>query len=91
MVSEIRASWNGSGHLGDKAFDLIIVRPFGVVRIPVGFFFFFPAVFFAEVPPALGGDSERWGAAVDDVFQLFVMDAIESTFMTPLGQFEEEY
>jgi hypothetical protein len=89
--SERNASENGSGNLGDKAFDLIVMRPLGVGRIPFGFACFLPAAIFAELPPAMGGDSKRWRAAVDDAWQLFVMDAVESTFMTPLGEFEEEY
>jgi hypothetical protein len=72
-------------------FDLIFVRPLGVGRILFGAATFLPVALFAEVPPALGGDSERWHTTVDEVWQVFVGDSLEATFMTPLGEFQEEW
>ena len=73
------------------AFDLTVARPLGVGRIVFGIACFIPAAIFAEPPPLLGWDSKRWRSTVGDAWQTFVGDQFEATFMTPLGQFEEEY
>ena len=75
----------------NTAFDLTVARPLGVGRIVFGFACFIPAAIFAEPPPLPGGDSNRWRSSVGEVWQTFVGDQIEATFMTPLGEFEEEY
>ncbi len=75
----------------NKTFDLMITRPLGVGRLLFGVVCFIPAAMFAEVPPGLGGESKRWRSSVGEVWQIFVGDQIEATFMTPLGEFEEEY
>ena len=75
----------------DKAFDLTVTRPLGLGRIVFGVVCFIPAGILAELPPLLGGDSKRWRSSVGEAWQTFVGDQIEATFMTPLGEFEEEY
>ena len=75
----------------DKAFDLTVTRPLGLGRIVFGVVCFIPAGIFAELPPLPGGDSKRWRSSVGEAWQTFVGDQIEATFMTPLGEFEEEY
>ena len=75
----------------NKTFDLMITRPLGVGWLLFGVVCFIPAAALAEVPPGLGGKSKRWRSSVGEVWQIFVGDQIEATFMTPLGEFEEEY
>ncbi len=75
----------------NKTFDLMIARPLGLGRLLFGVVCFIPAAVFAEVPPGLGGESKRWRSSVGEVWQIFVGDQIDATFMTPLGEFEEEY
>ncbi len=75
----------------DKAFDLTVTRPLGMGRIVFGIVCFIPAAIFAEPPPLPGGDSKRWRSSVGEAWETFVGDQIEATFMTPLGEFEEEY
>ena len=72
------------GALG-TAFDLVVVRPLGLGRIVFGVVCFIPAAIFA------GQSSVGEDLAVGEVWQTFVGDQIEATFMTPLGEFEEEY
>ena len=69
-----------------QAFDLIVVRPLGVGRILMGVVAFIPAVIFAQVP-----SSDRLQSSVAETWNFFVGDQVEATFMTPLGEFEEEY
>ena len=69
-----------------QAFDLIVVRPLGVGRILMGVVAFIPAVIFAQVP-----SSDRLQSSVAETWRFFVYDQVEATFMTPLGEFEEEY
>lgn len=75
--------------VASAAFDLVIVRPLGVGRIAFGAALFLPVALFAEVPPGLGGETERWHSNVNEAWQIFVGDPVEATFMTPLGEFEE--
>ena len=72
---------------GGQAFDLIIVRPLGVGRVAFGFVCFIPAALFAEVP-VVGWRSKTSEAA--EVWDLFVGEPFEATFLTPLGEFDEE-
>ncbi len=60
------------------AFDLIILRPLGLGELLFGFICFVPVGLFA-------------GDAIDDPWELFVMEPFEATFTRPLGEFEEEY
>lgn len=76
---------------GSEAFDLLIVRPLGVGRVLVGVVCFIPAAIVAEVPPGLGGDPETWRGTVGEVWDFFVKEPVVATFMTPLGEFGEEY
>ena len=74
-----------------RAFDLLVVRPLSVGRVLFGVVCFVPAALFAGRPPPIGGDPKVWRNEVDAVWTLFVRDPFEATFMTPLGQFEEDY
>ncbi len=60
------------------AFDLIILRPLRLGQLVFGFVCFVPVGLFV-------------GDAVDDPWELFVMEPFEATFTRPLGEFEEEY
>ena len=64
--------------MGVKAFDLIVVRPLSLTRIVFGFVSFMPAAVFA-------------GPSVGEAWQLFVMDAVEKTFVEPLGDVSQRY
>ena len=75
----------------NKTFDLMITRPLGVGRLLFGVACFIPAAIFAEVPRTWGGEWKRWRSSIGEVWQIYVGDQIEATFMTPLGEFEEEY
>ena len=77
---------NAFAKRGSQAFDLIVVRPLGVGRILFGVVAFIPAAIFAQTP-----SSDRLQESVGEMWQLFVYDQVEATFMTPLGEFEEEY
>ncbi len=92
-TAETAASVSEDGYtdLGGKAFDLIVVRPLGVTRILMGVVCFIPAAIFAELPPFLGGDSERYRRNVGDVWRFFVMETVEATFTVPLGEFTDVY
>ena len=71
---------------GSQALDLIVVRPLGVGRILLGFVAFIPAAIFGQAP-----SSDQLQSSVSDTWRFFVYDQVEATFMTPLGEFEEEY
>jgi hypothetical protein len=77
---------NAFAKRSSQAFDLIVVRPLGVGRILAGVLAFIPAAIFAQTP-----SSDNLQSSVSDVWQYFVYDQVEATFMTPLGVFEEEY
>ena len=77
---------NAFAKRSSQAFDLIVVRPLGVGRILAGVVAFIPAAIFAQTP-----SSDNLQSSVSDVWQYFVYDQVEATFMTPLGEFEEEY
>ncbi len=61
----------------DQVFDLIIMRPFGLVTTTVGYVFFVPAALMASPSGAEG---------VQDAWEHFVAPSLESTFKRPLGE-----
>ena len=60
----------------DQLFDLVILRPFGLVTTVVGGVFFIPAALLAS-PSGAEGIREAW--------DVFVVPSYESTFKRPLG------
>jgi hypothetical protein len=61
-----------------QLFDLIIVRPLGLVRMVVGGAFFVPAAVMVS-PGGVEGIQGAW--------EHFVAPSVESTFKRPLGEF----
>jgi hypothetical protein len=61
----------------DQLFDLVILRPFGLVTTLVGGAFFLPAAVLAS-PSGAEGIRAAWDH--------FVAPSVERTFMTPLGE-----
>jgi hypothetical protein len=61
----------------DQLFDLVILRPFGLLTTLVGGAFFVPAALLAS-PSGAEGIQAAW--------EHFVLPSVERTFMTPLGE-----
>jgi hypothetical protein len=61
----------------DQLFDLVILRPFGLVTTIVGGVFFLPAALLAS-PSGAEGIQAAW--------EHFVAPSVERTFKTPLGE-----
>jgi hypothetical protein len=61
----------------DQLFDLVILRPFGLVTTIVGGVFFIPAALLAS-PSGAEGIQAAW--------EHFVAPSVERTFKTPLGE-----
>ena len=61
----------------DQLFDLVILRPFGLVTTVVGGAFFLPAALLAS-PTGAEGIQAAW--------EHFVAPSVERTFKTPLGE-----
>lgn len=74
-----QAEASGFAHRSAQVFDLIIVRPLRFGRMLFGFALFVPAAHFTE------------NETVPEAFDLFVGEPFRATFLTPLGELEEEY
>jgi len=61
----------------DQLFDLVILRPFGLVTTVVGGVFFIPAALLAS-PSGAEGIQAAW--------EYFVAPSVERTFKKPLGE-----
>lgn len=61
----------------EQLFDLVILRPFGLITTIVGGVFFIPAALLAS-PSGAEGIQAAW--------EHFVAPSVERTFMTPLGE-----
>jgi hypothetical protein len=61
----------------DQLFDLVILRPVGLLTTLVGGVFFVPAALLAS-PSGVEGIQAAW--------EHFVLPSVERTFMTPLGE-----
>jgi len=82
--AETKANEKGESEVGDQPdrnfdqlFDLLILRPAGLVTIVVGSVFFVPAALMASPSGARG---------VKDAWVAFVAPAVERTFNRPLGE-----
>ena len=72
---------------GSQAFDLVLVRPLGAGRLLFGAVLFVPAALLAELPWKWNSSS----SAIPEVWDVFVGEPFRTTFLMPLGEFEEEY
>jgi len=63
----------------DQLFDLVILRPFGLVTTIVGGVFFVPAALLASISGPEG---------IQAAWEHFVVPSVERTFMTPLGELD---
>jgi len=81
---------NAFARRGGQALDLVIVRPLGIGKIVFGFVAFIPVAAFAEVP-VTGWNEDDGYNAVADVWDVFVVESFQATFMTPLGQIDDTY
>ena len=61
----------------EQLFDLVILRPFGLVTTVVGGVFFIPAALMASLSGAEG---------IQAAWEHFVAPSVERTFNTPLGE-----
>jgi hypothetical protein len=86
---EPKSAWSSIGDGVAAGFDVLVLRPLNFSRMVIGFGAFIPAAMFAEVAPIFGGDAARWKAAELEIWELFVYEAAEATFIEPLGSFRE--
>lgn len=85
--AEPESTWSAIADGAAVGFDAVVLRPLHFSRMLVGAVAFIPAAMFAEVAPIMGGDAASWKATEKEVWDLFVYEAAEATFMTPLGAF----
>jgi len=87
---EPKSTWSSIGDGAAAGFDVLVLRPLNFSRMVIGFGAFIPAAMVAEVVPIFGGDAARWKAAELEIWELFVYEAAEATFIEPLGSFRDD-